>query len=125
MERPTKIHVVKKHDGYDITCVDEMSGSAIGIDLPINGYKALAEHFRTGVMEISSDDIAALPIFGVGGSFDDEIDAELERRSIVQYNDDYDDEPHWDEGKLHWARKMFREGAKWANEAQHKVTGVR
>ena len=57
-----------------------------------------------------------LPIHGVSVSFDDEIDAELERRSIVQYNDDDDDEPHWDEGKLYWARKMFREGAKWANE---------
>ena len=54
-----------------------------------------------------------MPVVSV--SFDDEIDAELERRSIVQYNDD-DDEPHWDEGKLYWARKMFREGAKWANE---------
>lgn len=51
----------------------------------------------------------------VSVSFDDEIDAELERRRIVQYNDD-DDDPHWDEGKLYWARKMFKEGAKWANE---------
>lgn len=49
-------------------------------------------------------------------SFDEEIDAELERRGIVQYFDEDDDEPQWDEGKLYWARKMFREGAKWANE---------
>lgn len=49
-------------------------------------------------------------------SFDDEIDAELERRKIIQYIDDEWDEPHWDEGKLYWARKMFREGAKWANK---------
>lgn len=55
-----------------------------------------------------------IPVVSV--SFDDEIDAELERRSIVQYNDDDDDEPQWDEEKLYWARKMFREGAKWANE---------
>ena len=50
-------------------------------------------------------------------TFDDEIDAELFRRNIVQYKDEEDDESHWDEGKLHWARKMFREGAKWANES--------
>ena len=49
-------------------------------------------------------------------SFDDEIDIELERRSLIQYNDDDDDEPHWDEGKLFWARKMFRAGANWGNE---------
>jgi len=55
-------------------------------------------------------------LHSVSVSFDDEIDIELEKRSIVQYNDDDDDEPHWDEGKLYWARKMFREGAKWANE---------
>jgi hypothetical protein len=54
-------------------------------------------------------------------SLDDKIDAELERRSIVQYNDDHDDEPHWDEGKLYWARKMFNEGAKWAVENYFKL----
>lgn len=57
MDRPTKITVIKKNDGYEIICIDEMSGSSIGIDLPINGYKALAKHFRTGVMEISSDEL--------------------------------------------------------------------
>ena len=57
-----------------------------------------------------------LPKLGVGISFDDEIDAELFRRNIVQYKDEEDDEPHWEEGKLYWARKMFKEGAKWANE---------
>lgn len=51
-------------------------------------------------------------------SFDDEIDAELERRSIVQYNDD-DDEPHWHEGKLYWARKMFKDGAKWERDRNY------
>lgn len=58
---------------------------------------------------------SGLHLQNVSVSFDDEIDAELERRRIVQYNDD-DNDPHWDEGKLYWARKMFREGAKWANE---------
>ncbi len=57
MDRPTKITVIEKNDGYEIICMDEMSGSSIGVDLPINGYKALAEHFRTGAMEISSDEL--------------------------------------------------------------------
>ena len=57
MDRPTKIKVIKKNDGYEIICMDEISGSSIGVDLPINGYKALAEHFRTGAMEISSDEL--------------------------------------------------------------------
>lgn len=57
MDRPTKITVIEKNDGYEIICYDEMSGSSIGVYLPINGYKALAEHFRTGVMEISSDEL--------------------------------------------------------------------
>lgn len=64
---------------------------------------------------LNNTETQALNIPVVSVSFDDEIDAELERRGVVQYNDD-DDEPHWDEGKLYWARKMFREGAKWANE---------
>jgi hypothetical protein len=57
MDRPTKITVIEKNDGYEIICIDEMSGSSIGIDLPINGYKALSEHFRTGALEISSDEL--------------------------------------------------------------------
>lgn len=40
--------------------MDEMTGSATGMDIPINGYKALAEHFRSGAMEVSSDEIATL-----------------------------------------------------------------
>ncbi len=57
MDRPTKITVIEKNDGYEIICMDEMSGSSIGVDLPVNGYKALAEHFKTGAMEISSDEL--------------------------------------------------------------------
>ena len=64
---------------------------------------------------LNNAETQALNIPVVSVSFDDEIDAELERRGVVQYNDD-DDEPQWDEGKLYWSRKMFREGAKWANE---------
>ena len=60
MERPTKIRVIKKNDGYEIICMDEMSGSSIGIDMPTNGYLALAKHFRTGAMEISSDELSGL-----------------------------------------------------------------
>ena len=60
MDRPTRIIVIEKNDGYEIICYDEISGSSIGVDLPINGYKALAEHFRTGVMEISSDELQQL-----------------------------------------------------------------
>ena len=62
MARPTKIQVVKKQDGYEITCVDEMTGSATGMDIPIEGYEALKHHFKTGVMEVSSDELEALPI---------------------------------------------------------------
>ena len=60
MERLTKIRVIKLQDGYDLIFTDEMSGSSTGVTIPINGYKALAEHFKSGVMEISSDDIATL-----------------------------------------------------------------
>jgi len=60
MERPTKITVFKKNDGYEIICMDEMSGSSIGMDMPTNGYLTLAEHFRTGAMEISSDELSGL-----------------------------------------------------------------
>jgi hypothetical protein len=70
---------------------------------------------RYGAISEFLKDIKQLNLPRVSVSFDDEIDAELERRSIVQYMDD-DDEPHWDEGKLYWARKMFRDGAKWVNE---------
>jgi len=59
MDRPTKITVTKINaDNYEIVCIDEMTGSATGMNIPLNGYKALAEHFRTGVMEISSDELS-------------------------------------------------------------------
>jgi hypothetical protein len=61
--RPTKITVKKVANGdYEITCIDEMTGSATGMQIPENGYEVLKHHFRTGVMEISSDELIALPI---------------------------------------------------------------
>jgi len=57
MERPEKITVLKKNDGYEIFFMDEMSGSSLGISISENGYLVLAEHFRTGAMEISSDEL--------------------------------------------------------------------
>ncbi len=48
-------------------------------------------------------------------SFDDEINIELENRKYVQYLNEFEEES-WDEGKLHWVRRGFTEGAKWANE---------
>lgn len=58
MDRPTKIIIeVVNKDDYEITCIDEMTGSGSGMQIPKNGYEALREHFKTGVMEISSDDI--------------------------------------------------------------------
>jgi GTP-dependent phosphoenolpyruvate carboxykinase len=57
MERPTRIHIEKLENKYSITCVDELTGSGNGIDLPINGYLALKEHFKTGAMDISSDEV--------------------------------------------------------------------
>lgn len=63
MARPTKITVKKVANGdYEITCIDEMTGSATGMQIPENGYEVLEHHFRTGVMEISSDELIALPI---------------------------------------------------------------
>jgi len=32
------------------------------MQIPKNGYKALKHHFKTGAMEISSDELEALPI---------------------------------------------------------------
>jgi len=58
MNRPTKIIIeVVNKDDYKIICMDEMSGSATGMQIPKNGYEALREHFKTGVMEISSDEL--------------------------------------------------------------------
>ncbi len=51
----------------------------------------------------------------VSVSFDDEINIELTKRGIYQKIDE-DGDFVWDESKLYWARKMFIEGAKWANE---------
>ncbi|MDA3853214.1 MAG: hypothetical protein PF444_03100 [Bacteroidales bacterium] len=53
-KRPTSIMVDKNKKGVEITCMDDLSGSAIGINLPLAGYEALAEHFRTGAMETNS-----------------------------------------------------------------------
>ena len=55
--RPTKIHIQKIRASYIIDCIDELTGSCTSIHIPENGYKALAEHFRTGKMEVSSDDV--------------------------------------------------------------------
>lgn len=57
MERPVKVQVEKVGDSYNLSFVDELSGSATGVTIPENGYKALAEHFRSGEMEVSSDSI--------------------------------------------------------------------
>lgn len=57
MERPTTIKVDKTKDKVVIYCIDEETGSANSIDLPINAYYALAEHFAIGAMEISSTEV--------------------------------------------------------------------
>ena len=92
MARPIKIQVVKKQDGYEITCVDEMTGSAIGMNIPIEGYEALKQHFKTGAMEVSSDELAALPICGVSTrtwefSYDEDF-ADIEMTLDVPDNED-------------------------------------
>ena len=80
MERPTKITVIKKNDGYEIICMDEMSGSSIGMDMPTNGYLALAEHFRTCAMEVSSDELSGLHKHFVNASFS----SKEELRTFIQ-----------------------------------------
>ena len=61
--------------------MDEYSGSCNFIDLPINGYKALAEHFRTGAMEISSDELGDCNKPFVSGSLPNDhwINEEIEK----------------------------------------------
>ena len=41
MARPAKIQVVKKQDGYEITCVDEITGSATGRIYQLKAMKHL------------------------------------------------------------------------------------
>lgn len=68
MRRPTKIQVAKLNDKYSITCVDEITGSATGMYIPINGYEALKRHFETGAMEVSSDELSNCTIDSVSVS---------------------------------------------------------
>ena len=45
---------------------------------------------------------------------DEEIEKEMIKRGYYQYIGEFEEDV-WDEGKLHWARKCFVEGVKWAN----------
>lgn len=107
MERPTKITVIKKNDGYEIICMDEMSGSSIGIDMPINGYLALAEHFRTGAMEISSDELSGLHKHVVNGSILDDMGYEVADMNETLSNDE-------------WNEKLKAHG-KWLIQVAHEA----
>ena len=52
MERPTKIEVNRiNKDNYEIVCVDELTGSECSINMPKNGYDALAAFFGKEAME--------------------------------------------------------------------------
>ena len=42
-----------------------MTGSATGMDIPNEGYEALKHHFKTGAMEVSSDEVSNCTIHGV------------------------------------------------------------
>ena len=52
---------------------------------------------------------------------DKEIEERLKKIGFVQYFDhEDDDDPQWDEGKLHWAREGFGEGIKFSeNKTMH------
>lgn len=57
MDRPTKILVVKSPNNVEIYCIDCESGSGNGFKISFGAYKALAKHFRTGELEIYSDEL--------------------------------------------------------------------
>lgn len=72
-------------------------------------------------MEDGCPDKKKLKKINISVPTDEEINAELKRRGVFQYIDEGDNEPHWDAGKLYFARKMFKEGIKWVltrNETQ-------
>ncbi|MFW5891447.1 MAG: hypothetical protein ACOCUI_04430 [bacterium] len=46
----------------------------------------------------------------------EDLNTELEKRSIIQYNDDDDNQPHWDEDLLKRTRQAFIDGAKWGSK---------
>lgn len=66
MGRPEKIIIEKRPDNnYRIICVDEMTNMCNALDIGENAYKALKHHFKTGAMEISSDEVSNCTIHGV------------------------------------------------------------
>ena len=61
MERPTKIEVNRiNEDNYKIVCVDELTGSSCSINMPKNGYDALAAFFGKEAMEKISHESSGL-----------------------------------------------------------------
>ncbi|MBV2197048.1 MAG: hypothetical protein KUL78_11175 [Flavobacterium sp.] len=72
MGRPTKIEVNKlSADNYEIICIDELTGSATSINMPKNGYDALAAYFGKEALGKSSDENSDLHKHVVNARFSD------------------------------------------------------
>lgn len=66
MERDETIRVYKNSDNVTISCTDDMTGSCNAINLSHMAYNALERHFKTGAVEICTDEIKASHIQNVG-----------------------------------------------------------